>query len=194
MGTITPQEVSTRSGKRVLLRSAEDRDAATLLALTADTDATASDTSVTMPDEREATIEKRIEWIREHQQKPNSVAIVAELIGGEGRCIGAISFKGWELRRMAHHGHFGISVHSEFQNDGIGRVLVQALLDWASEHPVIEKVCLGVLEPNARARHLYRSLGFTEDYRKEREFKRGPGDYVNDIQMSRWVKPPDDRE
>ena len=189
MAVFPPRQVVTRSGRRVILRSAEERDAQTLLDLIADTDRTASDTSVTMPDERQPTVEKRQEWIREYRDKPNSVAILAELEDAPGRCIGEISFKGWEFRRMAHHGHFGLSVHSEFQNDGIGRALVQAVIDWAREHPVIEKVCLGVLEPNARARHLYTSLGFTEDYRKLREFKRGPGDYINDIQMSLWVKP-----
>jgi hypothetical protein len=41
--------------------------------------------------------------------------------------------------------------------------MIEALLDWAAAHPVLEKVELGVFATNERARALYRRIGFVEE-------------------------------
>jgi RimJ/RimL family protein N-acetyltransferase len=107
----------------------------------------------------------------------------------DGAIIGTLRFKNHPRRRMAHHGHFGIGVDEEWRSRGVGRALIQVLLDWAAASDTIEKVCLGVFAENDRARALYRSLGFFEEGRRLAEFRMGPGRYSDDIQMFRFVKP-----
>lgn len=67
--------------------------------------------------------------------------------------------------------------------------LITALLDWGAAHETIEKVRLGVFATNERATGLYRALGFVEEGRRRKEFRFGPGRYVDDIRMFQWVKP-----
>ena len=186
MARITPRTVKLRDGTDVLLRSAEPADSASMLDYLDDLDRT-SEHTVTLPHERAPTVEKQSTRTTELTDSPNSVCIVAML--GD-RVIGEISFKGHPRQRMAHHGHFGLGVRSEWRGRGVGEQLIRALLDWARENPMVEKVCLGVFADNHRAIALYRRLGFVEEGRREKEFKLGPGRYCDDIQMSLWVKDP----
>lgn len=185
MGVFGKRGVTSKSGRRVVVRSADEPDAASLLELAQDGDRTASQFSVTLPEQRKLTVEKEIEYIREHRDAAGSVLIIAEI---NGRIVGAVGFKAHTQKRIAHHGMLGISVHSEFREDGIGRELLKATLDWAKAHPEIEKVSLCVFATNARAIHLYKSLGFREDCLRTKQVKFGPGEYVDDYEMSVWVK------
>ena len=66
---------------------------------------------------------------------------------------------------------------------------MQTIMDWATEHPVIEKVALGVFANHTIAINLYKDLGFVEEGRKIKEFKIGPSEYVDSIIMHKFVKP-----
>ena len=106
----------------------------------------------------------------------------------EGAVVGSLDFATPPLRRMRHAGRLGISVEVGWRERGIGRLLLETLLEWARAHPIIEKVTLGVLSTNARALHLYQSLGFVEEGRSPRAFRFGPGEYVDDVLMYQFVK------
>jgi ribosomal protein S18 acetylase RimI-like enzyme len=90
----------------------------------------------------------------------------------------------------AHVVTLTIAVHEGFQGRGVGRRLMTHLIDWARAHPVVEKLELQVRSSNARAMHLYASLGFVEEGRKTRRLKYGPGDYRDDVYMALWVGEP----
>jgi RimJ/RimL family protein N-acetyltransferase len=70
---------------------------------------------------------------------------------------------------------------------GIGTALLQTLIDWAEANPLIEKIGMAVFANNERAIRLYRKLGFVEEGRRPREMKLGPGWYVDDVLMYRFV-------
>ena len=53
-------------------------------------------------------------------------------------------------------------VNPQERGKGLGRLFVQALLDYAWQHSDVEHVTLNVLPENNRALNLYRSLGFVE--------------------------------
>lgn len=65
---------------------------------------------------------------------------------------------------------------------------MDAPIEWASAHPVIEKIGLGVFSNNAGAINLYKKLGFVEEGRRVREIKIGTDDYVDSILMYKLVK------
>lgn len=216
MGEITPRVLTLRTSKQILLRSPGREDATSLLEFGLHAARTAP-FNVTQPDEFDQDIAKERTWIDDHLQKPGYVAIMAQevladhaiasalrlptaappaVVGPEAPAgaitapvvIGMLNFRNHSRRRMAHHGHFGITVHHDWRGMGIGRHLISTLLEWARASPIIEKVCLGVFATNLRAQKLYASLGFVEEGRRPREFKLEDGTYIDDVQMSQWVK------
>ena len=56
----------------------------------------------------------------------------------------------------------GIGVVDEYHEQGLGRLLLRRMLDRAASRGA-DRVLLGVWSDNARAVHLYRSVGFHED-------------------------------
>jgi RimJ/RimL family protein N-acetyltransferase len=198
MARIDPTTITLRDATPVTIRCTEPDDAPALLAFRRHA-ATTSPHNVTQIDEIENDLDAEREWIQEHLADPGRIALVAELPQHVrcpphrdlpcARLLGELDFRTPKRRLMRHHGRFGITVVQSWRGGGIGRALISTLLDWAREHDFIEKVCLGVFENNTRARTLYASLGFVEESRHAGEFKLPTGRYIDDIQMSQWVKP-----
>ncbi|MCA1054115.1 GNAT family N-acetyltransferase [Rossellomorea aquimaris] len=126
---------------------------------------------------------------REHIQKvlknDRETMIVAEI---DGEVVGSVDFRSHHLKRLAHTGSISMSVSENYRNMGIGKNLLKALLDWAEQHPHIEKVSLGVFSTNQRAISLYKRLGFIEEGRKIKEFKLDDNHYADDILMYKFVQ------
>lgn len=189
MGTIQAREFTTRNGRRVAVRSAVEADAAGLLALYDDVRRTADETTVTTAAEADGTVEKTRQEIAEVTAHPARLSIVC--VDGND-VIGELDLRGFKLRRMAHRARIGLSVRSDWREQWIGRELIRSALDWAREHPEIERVELGVFAHNHRAIAVYTKMGFVKASRRAKEFKIAPGVYWDDIQMEIWVKPPGD--
>jgi RimJ/RimL family protein N-acetyltransferase len=197
MARLEPKALTLADGTRITVRSLVLADGSDMLAFRRHA-ATTSEHNVTQPDELENSIIDEERWIAEHVEDPGRLAIIAELPPGHdappgrslpcGRILGELDFRPGKRRVMRHHGRFGISVVEGWRGLGIGRLLITTLLDWARGHEYIEKVCLGVFENNTGARRLYTALGFVEESRHTAEFKMPDGRYVDDIQMSQWVK------
>ena len=76
----------------------------------------------------------------------------------------------------------------EWRGQGIGTMLMESLLEWATANPLIEKVCLEVFTTNSNAIRLYRKLGFVEEGLRLKDIKFGPGRYVDTLAMGKCVK------
>lgn len=186
MALIEPYTVEIAGGRKVVVRTPTEADAAQMLESVNDVRMT-SPYTVTQPGEGVQTVEEEREFITKQLDNPNALLVCAE---ENGVVVGACLFRSNDRRRMVHHGHFGIGVNSTHRGLGIGRVLLTALLDWARCHPTIEKVCLGCFADNVRALKLYRELGFVEEGRRMGEFRDDEGQYFDDVQMMKWVKEP----
>jgi RimJ/RimL family protein N-acetyltransferase len=106
----------------------------------------------------------------------------------DGTIIGMINLWNGKTRRTAHVGMFGIGLDHDWRGVGLGSLLLDRLLQWAEQEPLIEKVALGVFSHNEWAMRLYKKFGFIEEGRKHREIKFGPGWYADDVVMYKWVK------
>lgn len=89
--------------------------------------------------------------------------------------------------RTAHVGTVGMMLEPAWRGRGLGRVLLEALLAWAREHPALCRVELEVLATNEPGLRLYRGCGFEEEGRKRGAFRRADGRFVDAVQMSVWV-------
>ncbi len=104
----------------------------------------------------------------------------------EGVLLGHAWLERYGPELTAHVAHLMIAVYEDFQGKGVGRALLNALIDRARAHPDIEKLELRVRATNLRARALYVSVGFEEEGLFRRRIKLENG-YLDDVSMALWV-------
>jgi RimJ/RimL family protein N-acetyltransferase len=184
MGSVEPRLCATRDGVKFRVQAVTEDDAATMLAYARRSIGSGA-YDVTEPDEFTHTEDSERDWIKSIREADNCLLIAA---WHGAQIMGALNFQGGKRRKMAHSGHFGISVLPDWRGRGVGSALLEVLIDWARQHPTLEEITLGVVEPNDGAARLYRRHGFVEIGRHPGKFRLGPGRYWADIHMSRWVK------
>jgi RimJ/RimL family protein N-acetyltransferase len=106
--------------------------------------------------------------------------IVAE---HQGQVAGHAYLDPMGLQAISHVFRLTVVVHRNHQGRGIGRALVEHLLDWASRDSRVGKVELLVRATNHRALALYRKLGFEEEGRLRNRVRLPDGTFINDISM-----------
>ena len=140
---------------------------------------------IAYPDEFTKTLSQQREWLKSILDNENETIIVAEK---DGEVVGFIVFESTRNRkRLSHTGSIGLLIRNNYRGIGIGKMLIQVLLEWAEKNPLIEKVSLAVFSTNHRAISLYKSMGFIEEGRKINEFKFAENEYVDDILMYKLV-------
>ncbi len=173
-----------KNGREVHIREAEVRDAEKIINyLLANQDRFRY--MLRSVDEINTDIDYQKSLIRAHNLRSNSVELVAEY---EGKIAGMLDFVGGSWKRTSHAGELGISVDTDVQGIGIGRLMMEMFLDWAEKNPIIEKATLFVMSDNAIASGLYTSLGFEVEGVKKKAVKFPDGKYQDLIMMSRFFK------
>ncbi len=115
---------------------------------------------------------------------PNLCAVICEE-NGEEKVIGNALLRLTEKPKMRHTATLAIIVRTGFQNMGVGRALLSELLRIADDDLMLVRVSLEVAEENARAIHLYESLGFVREGLLKYAYTEG-GEYKNLIVMGRY--------
>ncbi len=172
-----------KNGQNIQIREAFPPDAAALNALIECVIST-SPYTLTTPPELDLTTNDQANRIHQFQKEEGSVIFLAEL---DNQLIGSLDFKRNSKLRNRHWGEFGMGMRPAFRGLGLGRILLQQLLDWAKQETDLEKICLGVYPDNKAALHLYRSMDFIEEGRLVKAIKRGTNDYADEIRMYRFV-------
>jgi len=86
--------------------------------------------------------------------------------------------------KRRHSASLGMSVDDDFQGRGIGRKLMEAMLDVADNYLGLVRVELEVLADNPRAIRLYERMGFEHEGCKRKAVFRG-GQYIDALVMAR---------
>jgi ribosomal protein S18 acetylase RimI-like enzyme len=173
----------TKNTDRISLRTGNINDAEAVLELEKEVLAE-NEFMISVIEEFEETPAQKRSWIQKILENEREHIIVAEV---NGEVVGLIVFRSKSTKRLSHTGSFTAMVKKEYRNQGIGKLLIKELLNWAEQNPLIEKVSLGVLSTNQRAIELYKSMGFTEEGRKMKEVKFSEDLYVDDILMYKLV-------
>lgn len=139
--------------------------------------------------------EERWRTLLAEQQLPGKtdLSLVAErptAEGGAPRIVGSAGLHpvGPALRRR-HAMMLGISVAPEAQGQGVGRALMQALVDYADRWGQVLRLELQVYADNHRAIALYESMGFRHEGRHVGYALRD-GRYVDSLSMARLHPDP----
>jgi len=159
----------------IIIRSQEPEDAAQVSAMIGS--AGSFEGTLQLP---AMPVASRLEYLR--QVDDRTCRLVAQ---AQGAIVGAaglhVSHPG--LRRL-HARTLGITVAREWQGRGVGRRLIERLLDWSDNWAGVLRVELTVHVDNDRAIALYRSLGFAEEGR-HRAYALKNGRYVDALFMAR---------
>lgn len=170
MSTILPRTKTLKNGEILHLRSVKLADAAEIIhfvkTVGGETDFLTFGTG-----EFNKTVAEEETIISEHLAAPNRIFIAATL---QDEIVGILNVTASPKPRLQHSGEFGISVLKKHWGKGIGRHLMETMLDWAERSPIIRKLNLKVLTSNTKALALYKSIGFEEEgYLKEDTFVNG---------------------
>jgi RimJ/RimL family protein N-acetyltransferase len=106
------------------------------------------------------------EFIRQHAAA-NGLLLLA--LSGP-RVVGTLDLMGGSRPETAHAVTLGISIATDWRDRGVGRALMTRALAWARATDGISRIELEVFSDNARAIHLYESLGFEFEGRRRRAF------------------------
>ena len=183
MSSITDMNFILSSGKRLILRTAMVKDASQIVRLMRDI-VNEGPYTLAEPDEYRSTVRSEANKIRKFKKAKGKIYLVAVC---KSEITGFISFDNWDTRRTSHTGLFSIFIKKKMRGQGIGKILVKGMLDWAKENPMIRKISLYVFSTNKDAIALYKRLGF----RKEGLFKRDmiiDGKFVDSVAMYKWIK------
>lgn len=168
------------NGKKLVLRSAEKKDAKMLLPYLK---RVCGETRFLLreADEcREMTVEQEEAFIEKHIYSERACLILAEL---DGEYVGNASFDvAGPSRRNIHRADIGIALYLDYTGMGIGKIMFALILDTIKECG-FESAELTVVEGNDRAMHMYESFGFVEVGRIPKANKYDDGTYAADIHM-----------
>ncbi len=130
------------------------------------------------------SIQEEEKWIESFLTNHNSLLLIAEF---EGEIIGNIDLTGSPRKIMEHTAMVGMGMLKEWRNTGLGSVLLQTAIDWATASPILELIWLQVYTENELGLGLYQKFGFEERGIIKNYFKRD-GRYFDNLTMTSKVK------
>ena len=106
----------------------------------------------------------------------------------DGALVGVVSMEREALRKLRHKALvFRMFVDPQAAGAGLGRALIERLIDDAQRVGGLRQLHLTVLATNTRAIALYRSLGFTE-FAREPDAVDIDGRFVDELRMVRLLR------
>jgi ribosomal protein S18 acetylase RimI-like enzyme len=181
-----PKEFTLKNGKKITVRSAEQKDAKALHKFSKEI---FKDDKFFLTTRREIsdklTVEKQKERIKKYLNKSGTVLLVAEAAGA---IVGTSEVNKGARKRCQHVGRVCISALKEYRGIGCGTALLKRIIKWAKEDKIIENLNLEVFASNANAIGLYKKLGFRKYGLSPNAIKINKDKYVDIILMYKFVK------
>lgn len=134
-----------------------------------------------IPSER---IKRTEDYILNMDNNTHQFVVIMTDESGSEKVIGTAGLSVFANNRLRHSASIGIVVHRDYQGNGVGRRLMEALLDIADNWLMLVRVELSVFIDNQKAIGLYKKLGFEIEGTKRKAGIRG-GLYVDEYIMAR---------
>lgn len=165
------------------VRAARPDDAAGVIALLTAIFAEPVNNLLTEPGEFTMTEEQERVFLAEQAIRPNWAAFVAVTDTTSPQIIGLVTADGKQRRAIRHCASVGISVAQSWRGRGVGRALMQRVVDWARDSGLVTRLELEVLTRNEVATHLYERLGFEREGLRRHALLRN-GEYLDEYIMA----------
>lgn len=183
MGNIASRTYRLKDGNEILIRSTKTEDAHEIVDIINEVHKEEIYT-IGEPGEEYFTEGKMKEYIRDLSENHGSLFIVAET---GNQIVGYLDFENGRVRKTKHAGRFAVYLRKQNRGNGIGKLLIDNLVEWAAKNPMIEKITLSVFSSNVNAISLYRKSGFLEEGRCPKDMKLKDGTYIDSVLMYKFV-------
>jgi ribosomal protein S18 acetylase RimI-like enzyme len=150
-----------RSGQRVTVREANEDDAAAIEYVV---NSVASEKYYIVPERSREDWDEVIKQIKDRR----GLIIVAQV---DGKTVGMAHLVRGRLEKSKHVGFLGISVLRGSRRIGIGKAMMNYMIEWAERQEELEKVSLTVFSTNKAAINLYRRFGFNIEGTSKKQYK-----------------------
>lgn len=181
---IEPMIVTDKIGRSIVLRNAEEDDAASLIKFMK---ITTGETPflIREPDEFSLTIEQEKIFIKEQKDNPRALMLIATV---DEKHIGNCSLNGiGQYRRYAHRCEVAIALYQKYCGTGIGKLMLERILTIAKKAGY-EQAELEVIATNEYAINLYRKLGFEEYGKFPNNMRYSDATYADALWMMKSYK------
>lgn len=189
---VKPSRHTDKQGEAFYIREAHPGDARQVMDTVHATLADAPRTMISTPSEFNFTLDQEKTLLRNYQRSDTETMLIAVRGCMRGRVVGVLNGRIKGRARLNHNLNIGIHVVQAERGRGVGRALMERVIEYTLEHPTLRKLSLTVLATNEPAIALYRSLGFIEEGRRHNEvcYADIDGQFVDDIMMYMWFDPP----
>lgn len=140
----------------------------------------AEDTFLSLTGEPKKIEEERL-WLKSNIENIKVGKTIFAWALHNGKIIGQCDLNRGHTREP-HVGNIGLMVDKDFRGEGIGRFLIEYILDQAKKIEGLKIVKLFIFDDNEIAKNLYQKLGFQEFARLPDGFYR-QGKYSDALQM-----------
>lgn len=172
------ETAALKDGRRLTIRPSRVDDAEGLLK---NVNLVCAEDVYLLMDEIPWDLDRERAWLSEFDGIRN-VLFIAAL---DGEIVGQADCHGGLWPKTRHVGAIGIAIRDGWREAGLGRILMERILEWMRSRG-FQRAVLDVFATNARARRLYESLGFqVEGVRRKHFLIRG--EYVDEISMGLWL-------
>lgn len=176
--SLRSETVRLRDGRSVLVRPGTVDDAAPILE---NINLVCKEELYLLMDGVPYDLEQERAWLSEFDGERNVLFVAVH----EGAIVGQADCHGGTTSKTRHTGLLGIAIRDGWREVGLGRTLMERLLEWMRSRG-FEKAWLEVFSTNERARRLYESLGFRAEGVRKGQFK-VRGAYVDDVTLGLWL-------
>ena len=177
-----PKIHTTKNNQYITIRQAVSDDAHQLLLLKLEY----LEETRTMPlfkEEYQNDVNQERENIEQYQSEKNSIILIAVF---EDKIIGNVDLTGGWRKKTQHTGVIGMGIHTAWQNQGIGTLLLQSSINWAIQNEILKIIWLEVYASNKAGIALYKKIKFKQSGSIPNFFLEEE-QYIDKIIMSREV-------
>lgn len=130
------------------------------------------------------TVQDSENYLRRLDDMSHQFVAVKREDGSAGMVVGTVGLQVNPIPRKRHCADVGIMVHKEYQGMGIGKRLLETVIDLADNWLMLKRLELEVFLDNEKAIALYKQMGFeTEGIRRKAAIRNGI--YADEMLMCR---------
>ncbi|HKL41303.1 MAG TPA: GNAT family N-acetyltransferase [Clostridia bacterium] len=160
------KEVILKNGEKVLIRKAVQSDAKSIIRYIHEISGESN--NLTFGEgEFNVTVSQEEDMIQKVSEADNKLFLV---VLKDEKIIGNLSFMGGNRPRTRHMGDLGMTVLKSYWGEGIGGALLEYLIEWCENNPIVRKINLQVKVDNENAIKLYEKFNFKREGHIERFF------------------------